>query len=438
MAALIFKAENEKQSIKLGLKSWIYQNLPQNENYLLDQAVNAVEVVVPNLLEKHGVDHNLEYPSGSNNFSQEGFLEERTPSHIETEFENRDIEQDPVEDDEEFYPNANLNPGNPMEPNDPVSLPTVEPLTLEKSLEYIFLRNELPSNAHEWTQRYVQVQQVQELNDKSKHNDIIIVRSKRSNEFTIKSHIVISNMVAPGRRFENCAIKFGIDIETAQIVFSGGDTTPEILELIINNNALFYGLFDEDFLENVLVKMIEESKRDINTNFLEKLNGLTPDGQLEFLENQIDRNKNGTKFKRSFKKPFMLQENIAAIINYLKSAIFKIKKDKGMESTANLKASERLVGDALKEKFDILLQLKAMFEEKLFECGLIKDETKIEYPTTKLRKTKGWKDLDVQTFLKKRPPASPDAEVNPFLTSVSPDAEVNPFLAPIVAGSYTN
>jgi len=404
MTELISRDEKTQQKAKSLRKGLMYcERLDSFEDREIIQTKQQLQELIPEQLDPRDENYPDKYSQGFVATCDQSFVRTE-PNHIEVDVLSKYQEQgerEKSEEAQEFMP--------PPAPSQPVLINPIIPhqkeqLSLDTSLNYIFLRNERPENSHRFAKKFVSIMEAKELGSLQGLEDKIILDPKRSNEFTNKVSIVIKNKVTPNKDFRKCATDFDISMKEAKMIF-GGEISIKKAQLMIDNNLIFDMLFNQKFLEEVLNNMYDESKNDIKTNIVSKVQGVNQAEEDRFLSSIT--NDEGTKFKRSFKKPFLMQENISAIINYLKSFIYWIKKDYKLTDLSDSEASLNIQGN-MKLKFDKLVELKRLFKEKLIDLGLIMEVK--AYPYGKKRKTTGKKDLDVQTYLKKRSPVAPNEE----------------------------
>jgi hypothetical protein len=387
---------------------------PQNleSSILIPDPRNSVQTRVPSTQDYHSPDYSdfQSDPKIKKSFVQENMVHSDVSIVVNTEeyIDNQKVDVQFFQQDvpKECAPKENNPPvsNNPPVDNRPPvnkSMPGNQIIPLEVSLNSYFLKNELLPNIHPLARKLVKLNLEPKVKEGYQEADFVVLKTKRCDEQFKKVQLKITKMIVLYNDFKACNQAYGLAPNTAERLFPKKLNEADFFGEIIQHGALFWAIFNAKFFEELYEGLKGDIEKDIQTNILSKLPNKDPDfeAQNEFMKSVVDQ-KDPSRYSRYFKKPFLLQEIICSIINYLKSFIYAIKKLDDIESEDDNGKASRMLVKTPTEKFLMLLNLKRIYEEKLMHEGLIKKPE--AYPPTKQRNSKGHKNLDCQTFLKKR------------------------------------
>lgn len=223
-----------------------------------------------------------------------------------------------------------------------------------------------------------------------------LLKEKRPSQLTNKVHSCVLTLVSEGSEAQNAQM-FHMARADVAFVFQRGDIKTETRQIVLNSPDLFDTIFTQPFFTTLLASLNAETQRDIDTNLLAKLDPLLQSGPgavSQFI-NEIST-ADGTSTARHFKKPFTYQENIAAVVMYLKEFLYEIKLAEGNKTNSDKSVLAKLTGNR-KTQFSTLLEIRNHFQSMLIENKLL--ATQESYPSTKQRKIASHKDVHFQSFV---------------------------------------
>lgn len=226
----------------------------------------------------------------------------------------------------------------------------------------------------------------------------LTLKEKRPTQLVNKVNSLIARSLVRGD-LQSTAAEYNLSEKDAAIIFKGGDIKEKGRKAILSSNKLSEEIFQLSFFKSLLKQLNHQTNSDIDTNLLSKLVPLAKasDTELEdFMKSVCEEDGEGTKLKRTFKKPFTVQENIVAIVTYLKEFIYEIKLIAKLRIHSNEDVYAKLSGST-KTQFGVILSLLNHFESLLVEENLIAEWS--TYPKNKERNIVGFKNLDFQSFV---------------------------------------
>ena|SRR3990167_2971733 len=222
------------------------------------------------------------------------------------------------------------------------------------------------------------------------------LKEKRPTQLTNKINCIVVKKLSQGSHQAN-ADAFQLTETEAENAFKSGDLQVEAKKAVLKSKKLFESLFNESFFKGLLKVLNDNTENDIQVNILSKLTRFASHSEKVLKEFIQTFSKDDTQTPlRQFKKPFTFQENILAIITYLKDFIYQFKVMTKYEKFSNESTFENMK-EKHKEQFGTLLTLLNQYQTMLVEKELVAEED--SYPTDKKRNTKGPKDLDFQSFV---------------------------------------
>src|SRR3990167_191731 len=228
------------------------------------------------------------------------------------------------------------------------------------------------------------------------------LKERKPTQLSNKINCVVINKLDLKSQRKN-AVAYQMSVEAVNSVFKKGYPTVAFFKHILNSGVLFNTIFTSEFLESVLQKLNEDTQNDINVSIVDyvaPLAGHTLEELKVFVQKsfkQLTVEQQGEV--EMYKSPFTFQDNIVAIITYLKDFMYQLKKMAGFgknDRSSSEEVQQKMKGNQ-KVQFTTLLNFLNHYEKMLIEKGLVAE--KEGYPIRKDRDTTGPKCLDFQSFV---------------------------------------